>query len=89
MVKLRERLEVLRAGEMAQSVKCLPCKHADLSSNARTHANTPALGGVQIGSILVSLTGQPGLFGEFRPGLLGERPYLKITSWGVGSGEMA
>lgn len=87
MVKLRERLEVLRAGEMAQSVKCLPRKHA----NARTHANIPALagGGVQIGSILVSLTGQPGLFGEFRPGLLGERPYLKITSWGVGSGEMA
>lgn len=60
-------------------LKCQnPCEHP-----------SPGGGGVQIGSILVSLTGQPGLFGEFRPGLLGERPYLKITSWGVGSGEMA
>lgn len=33
----------------------------------------PSPGG-QIGSILVSLTGQPGIFGEFRPGLLGENP---------------
>lgn len=37
-----------RAGDIAQSVKCLPCKHEDLSAIPRTHVKTP--GGVGYGS---------------------------------------
>lgn len=61
-------------GEIAQSVKCLSCRHEDLSLILRTHIKipgtvtpvTPGLGRRRQADLRIFVTSQFSLLGDFR-----------------------